>query len=326
MTDSPLISVIIPVYNVKGYLERCVESVLTQDYKNIEVIIVDDGSTDGSAEICEALASKDNRIVVIHQINAGISAARNAGIKKSSGDYISFIDSADFWDGDCLSFLFSLLVENNADISICAVRHIGFPGQKDKEVFTDNVSSYEGNIITSNIILGRNGFSGSACHTLFKGDICRNNFFYEGHMYEDLEYMVRVSLGISKAVVSKKRKYNYFYRPNNSSSTSTLKRLNDLEYVIGKMTQEVKEYAPELLPLIDIRFVNNSIWLLRSLHAGEEDLFNKIREKILIHNVQVSQLYGKTDKILFISLKFGKKVFKCMNCLYMFYGKVKSLF
>lgn len=138
--------------------------------------------------------------------------------------------------------------------------------------------------------------------------------------------MVRVSLGISKAVVSKKRKYNYFYRPNNSSSTSTLKRLNDLEYVIGKMTQEVKEYAPELLPLIDIRFVNNSIWLLRSLHAGEEDLFNKIREKILIHNVQVSQLYGKTDKILFISLKFGKKVFKCMNCLYMFYGKVKSLF
>ena len=97
MTDSPLISVIIPVYNVKGYLERCVESVLTQDYKNIEVIIVDDGSTDGSAEICEALASKDNRIVVIHQINAGISAARNAGIKKSSGDYISFIDSDDFW-------------------------------------------------------------------------------------------------------------------------------------------------------------------------------------------------------------------------------------
>lgn len=326
MTDSPLISVIIPVYNVKEYLERCIESVLKQDYENIEVFLVDDGSTDGCAEICDTFSLKDDRVCVIHQKNAGQSAARNAGIRKSSGDYIAFIDSDDFWDEDFLSFLLKLLTENDADISICGVRHIGFPGVKDKEFIEANEVVYVGRDITHNILLGLNGFSASVWRVLFKGDICRKNFFYEGHMYEDIEYMTRISLNISKAVISKKRKYNYFYRPNNSSSTSTLKRLNDLEYVIDKMTQEVEESAPELLPLIDIRFVSNSIWLLRSLHPGEENLFDEIREKILVRGIHVSQLSSWTDRILYFALKCGRRTFKSFNFLRKIYGEIRNLF
>lgn len=326
MQTGSLISVIVPVYNVKDYLERCVESILGQDYENIEVFLVDDGSTDGSAELCDDLALKDDRIVVIHQKNAGQSVARNTAIKKASGEFIAFIDSDDFWDEDCLSFLLTLLKENNADISICAVRHIGFPGQKDKEVSEDDVCVYEGRTITSNILLGKGGFSAAANHTLFRGNICRNNLFEEGVIYEDLEYMVRISFGISKAVVSKKRKYNYFYRPNNSSSTPTSKRMKDLDFIIGKIKQEVGLYAPELLPFVDVKYISNSIWHLRSLHKGETNLFSQIRNDILKCNVSASQFSGKSDRILNLALKFGKLPFKCINFLYGIYGKFRVLF
>lgn len=91
------VSVIIPVYNVKPYLERCVQSVLKQTYKNLEIILVDDGSTDGGGELCDQLASLDSRILVLHQKNQGISVARNRGIKKATGEFIFFVDSDDVW-------------------------------------------------------------------------------------------------------------------------------------------------------------------------------------------------------------------------------------
>ena len=95
MSDSPLISVIIPVYNVEKYLHRCLDSVIEQTYKNLEVILIDDGSTDHSGEICDDYAAKDVRIHVIHQENQGVSAARNKGLDNVKGEYITFVDSDD---------------------------------------------------------------------------------------------------------------------------------------------------------------------------------------------------------------------------------------
>ena len=113
-----LVSVIIPVYNVELYLRRCVESVISQSYHNIEIILIDDGSKDSSGTICDELRNTDGRIVVIHQINAGLSAARNKGIDVSHGDYLAFVDSDDWIHPKYIETLLRSLREANSLMSI----------------------------------------------------------------------------------------------------------------------------------------------------------------------------------------------------------------
>ena len=112
------LSVIVPVYNVEKYLERCVDSVINQNYPNIEIILVDDGSKDSSGKICDILAAKDNRIKVIHQQNGGLSAARNTGIDNATGEYIDFLDSDDELLPNVFNDLIPLLEYNNLDLIV----------------------------------------------------------------------------------------------------------------------------------------------------------------------------------------------------------------
>ena len=119
MTKSPLISVIIPVYNVEKYLRECLDSVLAQTYKNLEIILIDDGSSDNSGQICDEYAAKDSRIKVIHQVNQGVSAARNAGLKAARGQYIGFVDSDDYIKPDMYEYLYQLISKDNADVAMC---------------------------------------------------------------------------------------------------------------------------------------------------------------------------------------------------------------
>ena len=116
----PLISIIVPVYNVKNYLEKCLQSICGQTYKNLEIILIDDGSSDGSGELCDLFAQRDGRIKVIHQANAGQSAARNRGLAVAQGEFLGFVDSDDWIEPDMYEFLYHLLKENGADISICS--------------------------------------------------------------------------------------------------------------------------------------------------------------------------------------------------------------
>ena len=116
----PLISIIVPVYNVKNYLEKCLQSICGQTYKNLEIILIDDGSSDGSGELCNLFAQRDGRIKVIHQTNAGQSAARNRGLAVAQGELLGFVDSDDWIEPDMYEFLYHLLKENGADISICS--------------------------------------------------------------------------------------------------------------------------------------------------------------------------------------------------------------
>ena len=118
------ISVIVPVYKVEAYLERCVHSLCRQTYTNLEIILVDDGSPDRSGQMCDMLALQDNRIRVIHKKNGGLSDARNAGIEQATGDYIAFVDSDDWYDPGMLRILYTLCEENDAEIAECSYRNI----------------------------------------------------------------------------------------------------------------------------------------------------------------------------------------------------------
>ena len=119
-----LISVIVPVYNVADYVEKCVKSIIKQTYNRIEIILVDDGSTDGSGEICDRLVQSDDRIHVLHKMNGGLSDARNAGIEQAKGDYYVFIDSDDYVDGHMIEALYHALYVNRADISVCGFQAV----------------------------------------------------------------------------------------------------------------------------------------------------------------------------------------------------------
>ena len=124
-----MISVIVPVYNVEKYIRRCIESILIQEYRNFELILVDDGSTDSSGDICEEYAKDNNRITVIHQENKGLSGARNTGISNAKGEWVVFIDSDDYISEDYLEYLYSLIKKYNAEISICG--HIKTKNEKE---------------------------------------------------------------------------------------------------------------------------------------------------------------------------------------------------
>lgn len=119
MVREDLISVIIPVYNAEKYLDRCVESIVKQTYKNLEIIIVNDGSTDTSGQKCDEWEKKDNRIIVIHKPNSGVSDTRNLGMEKAKGKYFAFVDSDDYIDVDYMQTLYNAIIENEADIAVC---------------------------------------------------------------------------------------------------------------------------------------------------------------------------------------------------------------
>lgn len=116
---SEVVSIIIPVYNVKEYIDECIISIVNQTYSNLEIILIDDGSSDGSAEICDRWASKDSRIHVAHQGNRGVSAARNTGLFMSKGEFISFVDADDWLETDEIEKLVSHLISHEADMAVC---------------------------------------------------------------------------------------------------------------------------------------------------------------------------------------------------------------
>ncbi|MFA6343015.1 MAG: glycosyltransferase family 2 protein, partial [Fibrobacteraceae bacterium] len=116
---NPLISVIIPVYNGESYLRQCIESIQGQTYAPLEIILVDDGSTDGSGKLCDEYGNADSRIQVIHQNNQGLSGARNRGLRQCSGEYIAFVDGDDAVSEDYLEFLWTQIHLTGADISCC---------------------------------------------------------------------------------------------------------------------------------------------------------------------------------------------------------------
>ena len=123
--DTNLFSIIIPVYNVERYLNKCIESVVKQTYKNFEIILVDDGSPDSCPRICDEWAKKDDRIVVIHKGNGGLSSARNAGIKRAKGQYIGFIDSDDYWtESNFLEKIKDIVTENSVDVILFEYKEV----------------------------------------------------------------------------------------------------------------------------------------------------------------------------------------------------------
>jgi len=225
--EENLVSVIIPVYNVEKYLDKCVESVINQTYKNLEIILVDDGSPDACPQMCDNWVKKDKRIKVIHKQNGGQGSARNMALDVCKGDYICFVDSDDFVEPDYVQELLSACLNNNADIAICKIRNINESTytQKDETPFSSSIS-VSGNNIVYDAYTNQSLYSHSPCNKLYKKFIFENLRFPEIKMCEDSAIYLQTFHAAKKIVAVPNTLYNYIIH-----SGSTMHRAMTLERI-----------------------------------------------------------------------------------------------
>ena len=293
----PLISVIVPVYNAEKYLSKCLDSILAQTYTNLEIILVDDGSTDNSSKICEKYARKDNRIKVIHKQNGGVSSARNTALAIVTGEYIGFVDSDDYVDHDMYDYLLSLIILNKADISRCSIYEISpiisntksLPPQKALEVCYPHLY---------------------VCNMLFSKACIANIAFDEDIAFgEDMKFCVEALSNSKKAVCGCEPKYHYYTNPKSATKKSfNIKKLTYFkaaEYVLNfarknnliTLTRKIKE-----------QICYHAVGFLRQIaDSGYQD-------KRIIANLQIKVRKGIFQHLL-SKHKISNKLFSLVCCI-----------
>ncbi len=240
-----MISVIIPIYNSEKYLKKCIESIVKQTYKDLEIILVNDGSTDSCGKICDDYAENDNRIKVIHQENRGLSAARNAGLKVASGEYITFVDSDDYIENDTYESVFTAIEQFGSDLVFFREKSVDESG---KTIYI-NGGAPTGEIYeishedAKSLIIGRqiNGM----CDKVYKANVLEGLFFKEGYMYGE-DFMYNLLALTRLETVSYVDQIKYSYVSNTSSVTHRGFNKNSFDQVYFK--DEVARFVGEKIP------------------------------------------------------------------------------
>ncbi len=227
--DKPIISVIVPVYNVEKYIHKCIDSILAQDFQETEIIIVDDGSTDSSGSIVDEYANQfPEKIIVLHQENCGQGEARNKGIEIARGDYIIFVDSDDYLEKNALTILFNEINDSNSEIAVCGIRRVDEMGNYlSSEIDTGfplhtciNIKECKGVV----------AISPSPCNKLIKKTLFTENriTFPSKVWYEDFRTIPKV-LAFAKTIsFTDECLYNYFQRPGSTMRNSNTERNHEI--------------------------------------------------------------------------------------------------
>ena len=242
------ISFVVPVYNVEAYVVQCLESIIGQTYPNIEIIVVNDGSTDGSSGIVRAYETKDSRIKVFDQENQGLSAARNAGMEQASGDFLWFVDSDDYIASDACERIVDALRSQSCDLLILGRYRFWEDGRRAYDKISWGVSSADGRTYLTETI-PRGIFTASACNKVIRADFVNRHSirFQPGILYEDLYFTFQCLLQAGDVTLLEEP--FYFYRQNRAGSIiCTIKeRDKDVLETVGLLENYVAEVAPELL-------------------------------------------------------------------------------
>ena len=310
-----IISVIIPVYKVEKFIHNCIKSVINQTYKNLEIILVDDGSPDGCPQICDDYAKKDERIRVIHKQNGGLSDARNAGLDIATGEYIVFIDSDDEVSLDYVEYLYRMLEDNpTSKMSVCGVMQIQ-PGQSPCE---DTHVSYM--TMTPQEIL-ENMFYAMGVEICSYAKMYHKSLFEElrfpvGKVYEDSATTYLLFEKSSKIIYGNKKCYYYFTRPGSISKAGAFNK-NEYDYIehTKQMLDYVSKHYPAIQSSVDRYYVYSKFRTLRMLvysnprdRAFERSIMKDIKTKR--RGVFFDKRTAKRDKIAIITSFFGIGVYK----------------
>ena len=268
-----LVTVILPVYNVEKYLKKGIESVLSQTYRGLEVILVDDGSTDSSGTICDEYAQIDSRVHVIHKENGGLASARNVGIRGASGQYIAYVDSDDWVEPAFVERLLNVCIENSAEMSICRYRD-AYDEEIAKHEEEDFQMVWTGKDAVRHRFLDEDKYriSTSACNKFFKRELIADISFPEGKYYEDIVYGVQAMLNAKKVVYVNKALYNYrCARPGSIMNQGfSLRTISDEMPLMSRRNAILREAGmTDLADLVDRNYCIRAIEIYRELHNWE---------------------------------------------------------
>ncbi len=293
----PLISVIVPVYKVEPYLDKCVSSIVNQTYKNLEIILVDDGSPDNCPVMCDAWAEKDNRIRVIHKTNGGLSDARNAGMSAATGELIAFVDSDDWIAPDMYEKLYHRLTEDNSDIAACGVQMVWENGASSR-MLTREGSRVLNQEEAMRAIIEESWLKQPVWYKLYKTELVRDILFPKGKYHEDVFWSYQAVGRAKKVSVSDHVGYYYLQRGGSIMGEGySLKRLDAVEAKVQRCTYVHKQF-PALLPLAvkDLWFscIYQGQLAIRALDAAESKKVLAYLENVLqTQPIQSGQFHTK---------------------------------
>ena len=302
MSDQ-LISVVVPVYNAENTITRCVESIVNQTYKNIQLILVNDGSLDSSLDICRQLEKKYSNIIVIDKQNEGVSETRNKGIAASKGEFLIFIDSDDYIDSDMCEVMLNNLNRTGADVCMCAMTL-----HKDDKIIVNEIKDcelYSKEEIARHLFdMYKTNYVNSPCNKLYKKELIKNLFSREISLGEDLLFNLDYFMNCEKAVFINRGFYHYQFV--NSDSLTKKYRTDNFE-IATKLYEAVTKYGNDN----NIRFQQmNAVRevYLNSVFYSIQDLFyyckdtNKTKKQLLkswVQNISVREMVSKINNAPF---------------------------
>lgn len=264
-----LISVIVPVYKVEAYLDKCVQSIADQTYRNLEIILVDDGSPDRCGEICDAWAAKDSRIKVIHKNNGGLSDARNAGMAVATGEYIAFVDSDDWIEEEMYQRLHEAMITTDSDIASCGAKRVWPDGRPSREVQSVNSYRVLDKEPSMEALVTANGLIQTVWNKLYKKSVTECVLFPTGLIHEDEFWTWQVITRARRIVMLKESYYNYLQRDSSIMGAG----FSEKSFLVVQAKTERQEYIEKAMPRLtdvgrkDLTYtcMHLGIWALRSM-------------------------------------------------------------
>lgn len=314
-----MISIVVPVYNIKREIEKCIDSLIQQTYDNIEIVIIDDGSDASTAEILDKQAMRDSRIKLFHCKNQGAAKARLTGVSLSSGNYIMFCDADDYYDVDACEVLMHVLEKYEADIAICGYRKYDIHGQKHEFFGEGEVSIFNEESLMTCYLSGKH-FTGSLWAKIYKKSLFEN-FIYtcDVQMNEDLLINYYLFKRISKAVFLDIAKYNYVVRATSTCETMGQNKIGYDGLVVSKLIYQ-DAIGTVYEQIAEERYVRSLIYNYRLSY--KEDKKNCIEYKKSISDLELK--FKLKSRNLRISLWMIKYIPVCYQVMYSVYDKVRK--
>lgn len=307
-----MISIIVPIYKVEEYLPRCLDSIINQTYKDLEIILVDDGSPDKCGDICDKYAEMDNRIKVIHKKNGGLSSARNTGLEIASGDYIAFVDSDDWIEPNAYELLLDAIESMDVDIAIIGYRQTdGVLNQGDIQIGQNRLLNKDN--LWDEILTKLNNAS---WNKLYKAKLLGDtrypvDLIHGEDLIFNLEYINRCDRGVINDTVV----YNYFIRPDSITGSG----FSDKKFMEITVKDEVLKMVEDLYPSkrsVAEKFCFRArMNVLRSMHKSRQEEnyaveIEKIREYIFRNYKNVSTTLRFKEKIEYILYRYFSPIYK----------------
>ncbi len=312
-----MISVIVPVYKVEKYLPRCVDSILAQTYKDLEIILVDDGSPDNCGEICDEYALKDSRIKVIHKQNGGQSDARNVGIEAATGEYISFVDSDDFIEPEMLMTMYRLQQEQNSDVVCGGIRDI-CKGKEFLACSENKIINCTGEQALKYILEGKY-CAGSVCSKMIRKEILNEKRFLVGKIYEDAFLLPQLMLSAHRVTITTQPVYNYWHRTGSTTTAPFEKKHMDIVEAYEENYDFVMNNCPDLEEVARFRLCwANFVVLDRLLQVSDYNKYPEYQQvvRFLKENacfVMRCHYFQKTRRIAAVALKIHVGLYRILS-------------